>query len=180
MRILVDLDDVLVDFVGAAVKLHKRSMAELNEKRIPGTWDISKPLGLSPTEFWYPINHVAGSSFWSNLEKLPWYNELLEAVKAKTNDWYIVTTPSLHLSSYAGKLAWFVSTFGSSFNQYVLTQHKHLLANEQTILIDDSDRNIKKFCDAGGIGLLFPTAGNSKHLLKEKAIDHTLNALSLF
>lgn len=64
MRIYLDMDGVLCDFVGAACKLHGRDPATVTH------WNFFKDWGMTAEEFWRPI-HEAGEDFWANLEPYP-------------------------------------------------------------------------------------------------------------
>jgi len=161
MRILVDCHEVLADFTTAALKIHgyTREQFEKLPGYTPGARDLAKQLGISKGEFWFPINR-AGAPFWRGLAVLPNAIALLEHVISLTNDWHIVSTPSRHSSSYAGIRQWVQFHIDENFSRLVLMQDKHLLANPNTILIDDSEDNIREFATAGGNGFLFPAWHN--------------------
>lgn len=160
MRILVDLDEVLADFVGAALNLHGWTLEKLLEVKPKGQWDIVEPMGLTTEQFWHPIYEM-GEAFWSGLKLHPWAMDLIAIVRGCTSDWYIVSSPSRSLAAYAGKIKWLKRIFGQHFTRYVITNHKHLLAKEEVVLIDDSSANLLRFIAAGGSTILFPSPGNS-------------------
>ena len=162
MRILLDMDGVLVDFVAGACAIHGTSKEELIKKMEPGQYKMEDALGITTDEFWEPI-HEAGAEFWLYLKPLPWVEDLLSFVESTTSDWYVVTAPSRHPSSYTGKLKWIKTYFGKEFDKFVLTQHKHLMAKPGTILIDDRDKNVKDFKYAGGWAVTFPPIHNHLH-----------------
>lgn len=160
MRILVDLDDVLADFVGSALRIHGRTPVELAGMP-PQSWSIVQPLGLTEQTFWRPID-IAGEDFWADLPLLPHGLELVECVEQFNPEWYLVTAPSQHPSSLAGKCRWIKKVFGNSFDRFVFTQHKHLLANSETVLIDDRAQSVSRFIQCGGRGIIFPTPYNKE------------------
>ena len=163
--ILVDMDEVLTDFVTAAAHVHGVSRATLEERRVPGEWDIAIPLGItSPAEFWKPIDAM-GERFWAELIELSSGAKLLDYIDKLKLEYYVVSTPSHNPSSWSGKKKWFIKYYGKFFNKIVLTQHKHLLAKENTILIDDRELNCTKFETHGGRSLLYPNQGNRRHYL---------------
>ena len=111
MRILLDMDGVLVDFISGACAAWGVSSEDVLRYWQPGEWDIVHPLCLalgfpepiSNNQFWARLE---GDSFWLGLEPLPWLDDLLELVKGYTKDWHIVTSPSLCPTSYDGKVKW--------------------------------------------------------------------------
>jgi len=185
MRILLDCHEVLADFTGAALKIHGYSRKEFEAlpSYIPGAWDLVRQLGLSDEDFWYPINR-AGEGFWRDLLMLPEAPYLIHWLDTQRlsliEEWYIVSSPSQHTSSYAGIRAWVQEHLGMDWNRLVLTNHKHLLANPDTILIDDSESNTAQFERAGGNAILYPAWCNHLHACDDplgytlKNLDHSL------
>jgi len=181
MRILLDMDGVLVDFVGGAAKAHGWTHDQLVQVWPPGQYEIAEPMGLTLDEFWQPINET-GEQFWLQLEPLPWIHDILHllvTIETVTGvDWYIATTPSHHSSSYSGKVKWLQEFFGQDFDRFILTGHKHLLAgNGQTVLIDDNRSNVDKFVRAGGEALLFPARWNALHQFADDPVPHLTGSM---
>lgn len=181
--VLVDMDEVLCDFISGACRIHGTTKDRLHEEVRPGTWDISGPLGtiigrrLHPDAFWSPI-HLAGEGFWTSLQPLP---EAIHIVDLLTDlvgvDWYVVSAPSRCHSSHTGKIKWLRNWLGAEFDRFVLTPHKYLFAKENVILIDDRDENVEKFRAAGGVGIVYPTIGNSLHEHRNNALDNLADTL---
>lgn len=166
MRLLVDLDEVLADFRGGACRVHMVDRHEADKLAVESeNWDMASVWGITEEEFWKPITE-AGAAFWEGLKPLPWAEELMEIVKEKTEDWFIVTSPSRCETSYLGKLRWLRKQLGSPyFNRVFITSHKYALAGPETILIDDREKNVAEFIMAGGDGIIFPSIGNKlRHL----------------
>lgn len=172
LRLLLDLDGVLADFNSAAAIVHNLTPEEMYKHHKPGEWSIvpalSKALGkeLDEDSFWEPI-HAMEDAFWESLQPTPWYSDLMFYINghviAGELEWFIVTAPSQCHSSYAGKVKWMKQRFGRDFDSFHITRHKHHLANLDTILIDDRNRNCKEFRKAGGGAILFPSIGNKYH-----------------
>lgn len=170
MRICLDLDGVLGDFVGAAGKL-------LNfDPRVVTKWDFYEQVGVSKTAFWNAI-HNQGSVFWEEIEPYPWYGELYSRCK-RTAPTQILTSPSDHESSYQGKAAWLKKHLFLKPNQYFLGSEKTWLATSETVLIDDSDENCEAFNKAGGHVILFPQPWNANRFLADKAMEYTMQRLA--
>lgn len=169
MKIFLDLDEVLVDFVGGALAVHGWTREQLHEAWTPGVWDMTVPMGLTEEEFWRPI-HAAGETFWTGLQPLPWAEEVLALVRRYADDWTIATAPSLCPTSRLGKERWLRSYFGPAFDRYVITTEKHRLAGPGRILIDDREETCRKWSLAGGIGQVFPAHQNSLHQHKHDPV----------
>lgn len=172
MKIFLDKDEVLVDFVGAALKIHGRTFEEVQPNWIPGIWDMTVPMGLTPEEFWGPIN-AAGKAFWTGLKAKPWIWNLLHLVQNYAlSGWWIVSAPSRDDSSRIGKIEWMEKFFGAGFARYHLRADKEALAEPDSILIDDREETVEKFRAAGGKGIVFPAYHNSLHALRNNPIPY--------
>lgn len=170
-RILLDMDQILVDFIGGAIQIHGISRQKLESCWPAGQYSIIEPMGLTQDEFWRPINE-AGDLFWLGLETLPWINDLLHLVDSLTDDWYIVSTPSLHHTSYSGKARWLKRFFGQSFNRFIFTFHKGVLACSNALLIDDCEETVEQFIIAGGSALVFPGRTNKLYNHADSPVDY--------
>lgn len=181
MKIFLDMDEVLVDFIGGACSRWEVQLGDVIGCWEKGVWGMVPPLGrvlgreLSQEEFWEKIN---GVDFWTGLKPHPWMEELIGTVYQYTKEWYIVTTPSRCPTSYDGKVRWLKKRFGKQFTSFVLTKHKHLLANRDTILIDDKDATVDAFIKAGGLGIVFPRHHNSRHEFSSNPLEKVVEDLS--
>lgn len=170
MTIFVDMDEVLTDFVGGACRAHGFTNQEVAANRAAGEWSIQPALAklkgkkvVDDKEFWEPIHHL-GSRFWEELHPLPWFGEMIKLVNSLTDSWYIVTAPSKDPHSYSGKAIWIARYFAPeiAFHHMIPTPNKYLLANPDTILIDDREETVRKFRNTRhGKGCVFPSLGNS-------------------
>ena len=169
MILYIDLDDVCCDFTTAACEIHGVKRQEVENHRREGEWSMVRALSIATgrmqpmtlDEFWKPIDR-RGEEFWTNLKPTLHLAELMNEAKDRNLLWYILTSPSLHPSSYSGKIAWIRRRMGNC-NKVVMTAHKHLLAGSNTILVDDRPDNVEQFISHGGRGILFPTVGNCMH-----------------
>lgn len=189
-RILLDLDEVLADFVGGCCRIHGVSREELERHWPPGQWSIVEPLGKALAEkgklaedydwneddFWLEINYYS-PQFWSTLEPTPWAKELVKLVESFTKDWHIVSAPSRSPESYTGKVRWLKAFFGQRFDRFALTPHKEIFACHNVVLIDDREENTRKFAEAGGWGVPFPSRHNSKHEKAANALEEVKSVL---
>lgn len=176
MRIFVDLDEVLCDFVGGALAVHRpyQALAELQAARTPGVWDLPSFLGITLEEFWEPI-HAQGEQFWLGLRPLPWINSVMgpATYHDRTCQPRIITTPSDNPHSYSAKIKWILRYVGPcEASTAILTHDKSQYACPDAVLIDDRDKNVQDFIDAGGQGIVFPTIGNSLWKLADDPLTH--------
>lgn len=152
MKIVLDVDGVLVDFVGGTAKLMGFDPAVVT------MWDYYPAIGTTEAEFWAKIDAV-GADFWATLEPYPWASDLVRQCKTVAPT-ILLTTPSLDPSSAHGKVRWMQATFGPKFRDYLIGPRKEFCAHPDTVLIDDSDANVEKFRDHGGGAILFPRPWN--------------------
>lgn len=160
-HVLIDLDGVLADFVGGALAVHNKP--ELAESWPRGVWDIAKLIGVSTSELWSKIDETeAKTGFWSELDPYPWLEELLGIVtQGGSVPFTIATSPSSDPACAASKVRWMRKHLGSQFKDYLIGSAKHLMARPGTILLDDYDRNVDAFRQAGGQAILFPQPWNT-------------------
>lgn len=173
VRILLDLDCTLADFVAGAAAAHGLTARQVLAHWPAGGYDMAPAVGRAagwPPDrdwdeaFWAPLN--GSRKFWADLPVLPWANELFVLVLSLTDDWWIVTSPSRCELCVPGKMDWcrrFLGLGCSEFDRLVPLRHKYLLANPTTLLVDDSDANVDAFVAAGGHGLLLPAHHNRYH-----------------
>lgn len=159
IRILLDMDEVLVDFVGGALRAHGWSRYDFYKRHTPGSWAIERTMGLTAKQLWEPIN-AAGEQFWLDLEPLLWASDVVELVESFTADWHVISSPSRCPTSYTGKVVWLKRYFGTDFDRFALTPHKQIFANPSAVLIDDRDSNRDEFIAAGGRAITFPSLHN--------------------
>lgn len=189
MRILLDMDEVLADFVGGVFRHWSVPAEKVMKHWKPGVFDVVEPLGkaigvdpLSEAEFW---RHTDKEGFWAGLPVLPWAHDLIDLVKDVTDDWYVVTSPSRGLTCVPEKQKWLNEFFwgwamkGDWFDRMIPTSHKHLLVSKTvpTLLIDDRDHNIDMFRAAGGEGILFPRHHNRLSGVRD-AFGHVVTGLN--
>lgn len=155
-RIFLDVDGVLADFASAAV----RACGFPN--LVPSHWHFYEDMDLTADEMWDRIH--ADPLFWENLPEYDWYEELVDmCLEASGGNVTIVTHPADHPDSWAGKHLW-LKERAWTHEDVVMTSQKHLLGGPGRVLIDDSEENVQKWSDAGGIGWLFPQPWNSMRM----------------
>lgn len=154
-NVLLDLDDVLADFVGQFGREYGYNTSGLD------TWQMSSYLGISEENFVKKLNAL-GIQFWGHLPKLDKCDDLVELLNSLEPTVYIVSAPTDNVQAWSGKKFWIRHNLPHIYSdRLVLTRHKHLLANKETLLIDDSPKNVKKFKENGGFAIAYPRKWNS-------------------
>lgn len=173
VRIYLDVDGVVADFVGATAKLFDFDPAVVDR------WDYYPAIGHTEQTFWDRIKS-AGVDFWRSIEPYEWANELL----AKLNEVgpvTLLTAPpprtDIRGQMIAGRVDWIHARFGDRFENYFVGRPKERLAAPDAVLVDDSDANFVDFCRAGGHGILFPQPWNANRHATNDRIKHVLEYL---
>jgi 5'(3')-deoxyribonucleotidase len=151
----VDLDSVLTDF--------NKALSNLLGK------PVKEDFGNDP-KIWAVITK-AGERFWSKMNWMPDGRELWEAIEIYKPT--ILSAPSRHKDSIIGKKEWLKNNLPDV--PYIIDQDKASHAGKDSILIDDREKNIKKWEEAGGIGILHKDAKSTIDKLN-RAIGSTKEA----
>jgi 5'(3')-deoxyribonucleotidase len=162
---LLDLDGVLCNFTDGADEVHGR----------PLDWTQWYGGFKTAEEFWAPINKE-GAAFWLNLKPYPWLREVVSFSMAHFNQVYICTSPA-HEPCSTAKVMWIERYIPELKRDFVITSHKHLLANPHTVLVDDSNFNVDNFCTADGFYILFPQPWNRNEDAAHMRVEYTQRLL---
>lgn len=175
--IYLDLDGVCTNFIKSCIEANKLdydNTIAIWKRDYLGVFSAFKVFNIDNNTFWRNIES-SGEQFWTEMEPYPWFHELYNRL-SEHGKVYFLTSPSQCPSSLSGKLKWLQSQFDRSFKDYIITPNKELLANENSILIDDFPKNIEDFINAGGNGILFPQFWNSTIIIDDK-VSYILNQL---
>jgi len=153
-RILLDMDGVLVNFAQGVMDIFGETV---KAKVISGEWSIGRWLYVSDDYLWQRIGE---DPFWINLHAYSWARYLFDTVR-EFGPTTIATSPSSDPSSAQQKIEWLQDWMGFDFRNFMIGPDKAAMARPDSILIDDSDSNVTKFCQAGGNATLFPQPWNS-------------------
>lgn len=175
MRCFLDLDGVLVNFVGGACRFHRRR----NPYALPaslGEWDCVSLLGMSQEEFWRGLDF----HFWRNLEWMADGRRVLDLVEGTfgASNVCLLTSPPDNRGSVDGKRAWVNRHLPQYFRRLLIGSAKEFMAGPEAVLVDDYAVNVDRFAEAGGFSVLVPRPWNRRHA--EETIQSVRNDLSLF
>lgn len=153
MKILLDMDGVLVDFNGGFCELHGR------DGFVPDRWDAYSAWGMTDHDLWAP---TLDPDWWATLD---WTDEGLPLLKfcvdAAGEDNVYFLTSGRSAAAAAGKTAWIERELGREWLDNLLIGHcKHLCAGPGRLLVDDGDHNVDAFIEAGGLAALVPRPWN--------------------
>ncbi len=167
MTCYLDLDGVLVDFVGGACKTHGIAVPDPWPE---GVWEMGTALSIatghkmSEDEFWKPCS---SHEFWANLEWTRDGKEILAMCEYFFDSVILMSSPCASPFSASGKIEWIQRELPKYRRKYSLSPCKHEHASTTKVLVDDSDKNIDAFDAAGGYGILVPRPWNSQSYVDE-------------
>ena len=149
-QLYLDLDGVLTDFNGRFRELIGHDPQEFEKKY--------------GSELFYLAIEEHGEKFWSEMNWLIDGKQLWNYVKHLSPS--ILTRPIEHESCYSGKVLWLNNNLGKGI-QYVIDKDKAKYANENALLIDDNEENVRKFIEAGGQAILYKDSAQTINTLKK-------------
>lgn len=159
-KIFLDMDGVLVDFVGGMCARHGRPNPWREDPTLPHG-DLQTAWAMSGEDFWRPSD----LTLWTGLAKAPHANALVEAATALVGleNVAVLTSPTYRCHAcIPGKVAWLEMHFPQLAKRVVFTRSKWLLARPGVLLVDDSAHHIDGFQGAGGRAILWPAPHNAR------------------
>lgn len=179
-KILLDLDDTLVDFTMTALEYvgcNVKGPRDFGAFDPAWKFDIIKAYNSLNPEWKFSLGRFWDQfdcTFWANLPKSEEFDLLFKAVLNIVGEdgILICTSPicgpkiSLHATTecLAGKFLWIKKHLPEYLHRsFSMGPRKHFLASPETLLIDDCDGNVEKFHAAGGHAILMPRPWNENH-----------------
>lgn len=152
IEIYIDIDGVLADFVGGAIKIHNKDESILEE--FEGSYDIASVFGMTEEDFWKHINDDI-DNFYSNLKPTEECKEIIDAVvelKHRNDiDVEISVITSRHESLKESTTNWLYNNIPPlRGHRLIFNENKSQFAKPNAILIDDSDEQLLPFITQGG------------------------------
>jgi hypothetical protein len=174
-RIYFDLDGVVVNFVSGALAIHGKT---LNPNEVQ--WDFASQIGFAEdqSEFWSPL----GFEFWDSLpihaDGLEFFRSVERYTEHVTNALLsFLSSPCDTLGCRDGKQSWVNRTFPKYSKKLFLGSDKSVHADRNSILVDDHDKNVESFRNAGGFAFLVPRPWNSK---RSQCVDGKFDPARVF
>jgi 5'(3')-deoxyribonucleotidase len=176
MRIMMDIDGVLADFVNGMCLYHGRPNpyeGHVSEEQM--AFDMETIWGMSAEEFWRPANSML---FWERLPWMPDGRDILRIAEGAVgrDNVCLLTAASASPQSAAGKKAWINANLPAYRRRYLIgaSGAKQFCASPDTILIDDRDRNCHEFVEAGGHCIVVPRPWNCMYSEADNVV-HTVD-----
>lgn len=172
-KIFLDLDDVLNYCTCAALKYVGCPGVEPTDVQLFNPkWGFNI---VTAANWFHPLKtfnrytfwNAVKRDFWADMEKTPWCDTLLDtcAKMVGRDNVRILTCPIDDPDCAAGKVEWIHRNMPKWMHrQYIITPCKEDCANDHSLLIDDSDKNVDDFRTAGGHAILFPRPWNRLHI----------------
>ena len=176
MKIFLDLDGVLVDFVGG---IHRAFGKEYSYNSAPIKWNFFEH--WSPKVYSCDINRACTVDFWANLDWMCDGREILREIDKKlgtSDNLFLLTCPMPNPQSWTGKRLWVERHIPHLAERLIVTPaFKGVFASDDVVLIDDKDENIAEFVEAGGRGILVPRPWNELRGWVGRTLEIVQNSL---
>lgn len=180
VKCFLDMDGVLIDFLSGASKAHGRELPYTKvENR--GIWETEQLWGITSDAFWKPIDAL-GAGFWEDLPKTDECDEIISLVDNYfgLDNVAILTAPSDDPNCVIGKKLCLKKRLPMFKKRVIFTGAKEFLAGPNRVLIDDRDKNIKDFFEAGGYAIRVPRLWNMAHTQSHVVIQSIKKQLDRF
>lgn len=141
-EVLLDMDGVLVDFIGGAGRMH--GISDLYADRANyGKWNCNEFLGLTYPEFIAPMR----TDFWANLDWMPDGRTILNILEDRFGEENIclLSDPSNCGMAMEGKMLWIKKHMPKYLKRYLMGPAKFFAGSHNRMLVDDRDLNIDEF-----------------------------------
>ena len=161
MKIMLDLDGVLANFVKGMCKSHDLFDPYYNSMNL-GKWDMDKLWCMSPAQFWAPTN---SDSWWASLEWMPDGMDIYQACvdTVGIDNVCILTACSASPECAAGKYKWMQKNLPGVPWLAGPRKAKVFTAHPGSVLVDDKHGNVIEYREAGGHSVLVPRPWNCMH-----------------
>lgn len=159
MKILLDVDGVLCDFVGGYLNaVHTVTGKQYRREDITG-WDIEQYIHISPEERKAVVNIIKTEGFCLGLKPIPRSFELVQWLRDH-GEVHIVTSPWNGPHWQKERLIWLKTYFGFESHEVTQIQDKSNIKGD--IIIDDKMETLKQWkkCHPSGIPILWETPHN--------------------
>ncbi len=180
MKILLDMDGVMVDFGKGVCEAHGKSNphAEPLSTETMGKYHMDEIWNMPIDEFWEPLKEA---SFWENLEFMPDAGVILEACEQAVGKGNVclLTCPTRGSGPVVGKIRWIEKNMPEYKHRFLIGQPKEFCAGPDSVLVDDSNEIVVRFAKAGGRTILVPRPWNCNYRKRHHALEWVVVGLEL-
>ena len=178
MKVYCDLDGVLVDFLRG---IHKVFKIDYHYDKYPyelGKWNMFSDM-MKPEIPIEVISAVCTQRFWEELYWGPDGQTIYYKIMSSFDDVYLLTTPMPNEGSWPGKYRWVLNNLGPVVAKKLIitTTSKSIVAGPDTLLIDDRDKNVEEFREAGGDAILVARPWNRLSFMKHQTYNFLCNCI---
>ena len=173
--VLLDVDGVLADFVGAYLDALEKVTGRRRERDEIRTWDIVKALDLAPADAEEVARIVGQPDFCYDLKLIEGAAEGVAALR-KIADIHVVTAPWPSRHWPGERVDWLLDALGIERLDITLTTRKDLVRGD--VLLDDRFEHLLEWTRANqdSLGILWDTPHNRN--LDEDFAKHGGNSFS--
>jgi len=173
MLCFLDVDGVLADWVGG---VHERMGIDYDYSmwpyaKGPAGWDFHDEAGFSFAD----IDAMCDFDLWANLRWMHDGHDIMRLVVQHfgKNNIRLLTAPMPNVMSASGKMEWIGRNLPEYKRQVTIhTGDKAVLAKvPDSILIDDSSKNVDAWRAVGGKAILVPRWWNTDHYHANNTVD---------
>jgi len=180
-RVCLDMDDVLNNFTMHALSyVTELDLAPDDWSKYSPWWGFDIVRAANELLGW-PWDFAGGytqEEFWTRVTEKVWESAPVSKLCSKLihmcfyyfdpSQVCILTAPRPEAGCIEGKKTWVKKHMPKSLQRNVIyTEVKHLLACQNSLLIDDSDKNVDRFRLHGGRAILVPRPWNSNHMVRD-------------
>lgn len=131
------------------------------------------------------VNDFCDRLFWQNLE---WMDDGHDILRVITNIFepekiYLLTKMMPNTETASGKMMWIKNNLSFCSNHVILMTlevSKSLLARSDTLLIEDCDKYVDEFREAGGKGILINRPWNAGHKRADRTVGDLIYELEKY
>lgn len=175
MRILLDVDGVVADFVQAVCIKYGLQKSQLRKEwQVLGC--VAELMNSDKKKIWNAIQH--DHYFWASMPKTKEANDLFRLLNNLTSQYkldpiaFVTSTPE---PVHQVRTDWIMRWFGAV--PVVYTDDKFLLA-QSGLLIDDKFENVERFKHHQGQAILYPNEWNNNFISWENTKEMLIQEVS--
>jgi len=136
LRIAVDIDGVLSYWEKAAAET---CGVDYEDEKIREEMKNGKRMEEfvgGDSKMW-PMIDKEGESWWENMEKTPWADDLVALLKKESKDFFFLSSPSKSPICYSGKIKWILKNYPKlDRNLFLLVNYRNWLFKTWDMFLD--------------------------------------------
>lgn len=168
-HICCDVDDVVADFGGAMCKHFGIEQSTVT------SWSCHEACGVTEKE-WRSWLNSRPIYFWEQLKVMPGAHAFIDFCQSIAPVTF-TTAANFSPSCLYGRKVWMQEHFPNV--KFAVIEEKSLLAQPGRVLIDDADKNVKAFREAGGEAITFPRPWNENRAKWKQPYPAAISELAM-